>query len=182
MHGLSGRKDLQVIQLLNGLIEMEDAIIFRRTTEDVRIDYLDECYRRVYKESIGLDGKYGDYDKILFELKQKNSKDFPYDDYYLPQERCEEIFNEVMNLPWKRNTQKTLHKLREYQKAGIKTSFWLGISPITSLFVYLKRYPQMKKYFSKEEIAAFEREKKEHEDREKQWKEETKKIEKKSNQ
>lgn len=131
-------------------------IIRNNKTQDVRNDYIDECYRRMYAEAVKYDGTYGDYDALYYDtVYVRHSKDFPYDDYYLPPGRFYQIIEEVCNMKYKHSMNAaTVYQLKPYMKRSISMSITLGISPISTADGFLKRHPSARFLFTDAEIEA----------------------------
>lgn len=63
----------------------------RKKLEDIYF----ECMRDLYRNSVGLDGKPGDFDKLLENatLNERGGKEIPFMDYYIPDKKFKEILD-----------------------------------------------------------------------------------------
>lgn len=63
----------------------------RKKLEDIYF----ECMRDLYRNSIGLDGKQGDFDYLLENatILENGLKEIPFMDYYIPDEKFKEILD-----------------------------------------------------------------------------------------
>ena len=110
---------------------------------DPVVVFIYEIFRRIYSESINEHGEFGDFD-IICKLCGRNSRgqlDIPFDDYYCPDYRQNEIMNETMNEGYIIEGYKYKHKLKELQKQRIRTSVSLGCSPTSNIKFFLKLHP-----------------------------------------
>ena len=122
--------------------------------DSVEFYYIDECYRRMYAEAIGSDGVYSNYDKLMYDtIYVKHTKNFPYEAYYIEDNRMRQIIDEVCSLPYKKSKYtKTLYKLPAWKKNRISNSVCLGISPLSTPQGMVMRHPESKKYFTEDEL------------------------------
>lgn len=88
----------------------------RKKLEDIYF----ECMRDLYRNSIGLDGKPGDFDYLLENatILENGIKEIPFMDYYIPDDKFQEIVEK--HIP---------KKASKYDRYSLKSSIYLGASP-----------------------------------------------------
>lgn len=78
------------------------------------------CMRELYQNSIGLDGKPGDFDYLLesANLNERGEMVIPFMEYYIPLYKFQEIVDK--HIP---------KKASKYDRYSLKNSIYLGASP-----------------------------------------------------
>lgn len=80
-----------------------------------------ECMQELYANAVGFDGKPGDFDELLknFTIDQFGRKVIQMDNYYISEEKLDEIINKHMSNK----------KLRPYERKALSHELYLGATP-----------------------------------------------------
>jgi len=131
-------------------------MLFHIKGQDVVTEYILECYRRLYFESVDKTGSRANFDMLyaaamLAKRQNVPNEEIDYRKYYSPNSLQNKIINALVKEPYVTVNNKTgnfvCHKLRKHEAQVVMNSVYLGCSPFSSFSGFCRSNPEFKKYY-----------------------------------